>query len=297
MVMKRRLPYLREFAFIGDIAKTVKTGPAVIKGIGDDCAVLTYKKGKRLLLTTDMIIEGIHFDCKKVSPFSIGRKALAVNISDIAACGGIPKWAVVSIGMPRYTDSSYAYEVFKGINRLARTFGIDLVGGDTNCSKKLVLSITLLGEALKTELVFRRGARQADVLVITGSLDGRPDHLGFMPRLKESRFIVKELMPTAMIDISDGLLSDLGHILEESQKGALLYESLIPVDGKGLPITRVINTGEQFELLFTMPKGMMHLIPRGFHVIGEISGDTPIITFVRRSGQRKILSPKGYTHF
>ena len=295
--MKRRLSDKGEFALIESIAKTVKTGPSVIKGIGDDCAVLEYKKNKYLLFTTDMIIEGVHFDRKKASPLSIGHKALAVNISDIAACGGTPKWAVVSAGIPKYIANSYANDIYRGINNLAQKFGIDLVGGDTNRSEKLVLSIALLGEVLKDELVLRQGAQQGDSLVITGPLREKPDHLGFIPKIKESRFIAKKLMPTAMIDISDGLLSDLEHILKKSQKGAFLYESLIPIGGKKAPVKKVINIGEQFELLFTMPKGMLKFIPKSFYVIGEISGSRPSITFVGRSGKRKKISPRGYTHF
>jgi thiamine-monophosphate kinase len=295
--MKRRLSDIGEFRFIDNIAKSIKIGPSVIKGIGDDCAVLRYKKNKYLLFTTDMIIDGVHFDRKKASPLSIGHKALAVNISDIAACGGIPRWAVVSAGIPKNIGSSYAYDIYKGINTLARKFNIDLVGGDTNRSEKLTLSITLLGEVLKRELILRQGAKEGDSLVLTGPLCEKPAHLEFLPRLKEARFIVKELMPTSMIDISDGLLSDLEHILEKSRKGAFIYESLIPVSGKKTSIKKIINTGEQFELLFTMPKRMLRFMPKGFYVVGEISGDSPYITFVGRSGERKRITPKGHIHF
>jgi thiamine-monophosphate kinase len=295
--MKKYISDIGEFDLIKDIARKIKIGPSVVKGIGDDCAVLNYKKNKYLLFTTDMIIDGVHFDIKKAPAKLIGHKALAVNISDIAACGGIPKWAVVSAGMPKNTDSVYAYDIYKGINNLARKFSIDLVGGDTNSSEKLTLSIALLGEALKDELILRGGAQEGDSLVITGPLREKPPHLEFMPRLKESSFIVKNLMPTAMIDISDGLLSDLGHILKESQKGAFIYESLIPVNGGRASVKKIINTGEQFELLFTTPKNMIEFIPRGFYVIGEILGNRPAITFVERSGRRKKVCPEGYTHF
>jgi thiamine-monophosphate kinase len=295
--MRKHLSDIGEFALIENIAKKIKTGPSVVKGIGDDCAVLSYKKNKYLLFTTDMVIDGVHFDIKKVPAKLIGHKALAVNISDIAACGGTPKWAVVSAGIPKNTDSLYAYDIYKGINNLARKFSIDLVGGDTNSSEKLTISIALLGEALKDELVLRRGAQEGDSLVITGPLCEKPSHLEFMPRLKESGFIVKNLMPTAMIDISDGLLSDLGHILKESQKGAFIYESLIPVNRERVSVKRIINTGEQFELLFTMPKNMLRFMPKGFYVIGEIRGNRPSITFVGRSGRRKKVCSKGYVHF
>jgi thiamine-monophosphate kinase len=295
--MKRRLSDIGEFRLIENIAKKIKTGPSVVEGIGDDCAVLKYKKNKYLLFATDMIIDGVHFDIKKAPASSIGHKALAVNISDIAACGGIPRWAVISAGIPKNTGSSYAYDIYRGINNLARKFSIDLVGGDTNCSEKLTLSVALLGEALKEELVLRQGAKEGDSLVITGPLCEKPCHLDFLPRLRESRFIVKELMPTSMIDISDGLLPDLDHILKKSRKGACIYESLIPVIGKKASIGKLVNTGEQFELLFTMPKKMLGFMPKGFYVIGEISGDSPCITFVKRSGKRNKIIPKGYTHF
>jgi thiamine-monophosphate kinase len=295
--MKKHISDIGEFGLIEAISKSIKTGKSVVKGIGDDCAVLRYKKNKHLLFTTDMIIEAVHFDRKGATAMSIGHKALAVNISDIAACGGIPKWAVVSAGIPKHISVTYAHDIYRGISSLAQRFGIDIVGGDTNCSRKLVLSIALLGEVLKEELLMRNGAHKGDSLVITGPLNPEPDHLNFIPKVKESRFIVKELMPTSMIDISDGLLSDLRHILEKSHKGALLYESLIPVIGRNRLIRRAMNTGEQFELLFTMPKGMISYLPKEFYVIGEISDDFSDIVFVRRSGRRERIVPKGYTHF
>jgi thiamine-monophosphate kinase len=295
--MRRGAGLTGEFRFIEKIAKSIKTGPSVLNGIGDDCAVLKYKKNKHLLFTTDMIVEGVHFIKESASARSVGYKALAVNISDIAACGGIPRWAVISAGIPKETSGSYAAGIFKGINNIAQKFNIDIVGGDTNLSSRLVLSIALLGEVLKGEIVTRSGAREGDLLVVTGPICENPQHLSFIPKIKESQYIVKNLMPNAMIDISDGFLSDLEHILKKSQKGAILYESLIPVKGKKSSIIRVLNTGEQFQLIFTMPKNMLTSMPKSFYVVGEISGAKPVITFVECSGRRKKIHSKGYRHF
>jgi thiamine-monophosphate kinase len=295
--MRRGVGLMGEFRFIEKIENTIKTGPSVISGIGDDCAVLEYKKNKHLLLTTDMIIEGVHFAKESASAKAIGRKALAVNISDIAACGGIPRWAVISAGLPKGVSGSYAAGIYKGISELAQRFGIDIVGGDTNSSRRLVLSIALIGEVLKDEIVMRSGAQEGDLIVVTGPICESPQHLNFTPKIKESQYIVKNLMPNAMIDISDGFLSDLEHILKKSQKGAIIYESLIPVRGRKSNFIRTLNTGEQFQLIFAMPKNMLTHMPKSFYAVGEISGANPVITFVGCSGRRKTIQPKGYRHF
>jgi len=295
--MKNRLSGNGEFGFIEKIRKISKAGPSVIKGIGDDCAVLRYKKDKHLLLATDMLVEGVHFTLKKASPEAVGHKALAVNISDIAACGGIPKYAVVSAGMPSVTSHNYAVRLYKGIENLARYFKMDIVGGDTNFSKKLIISIAVLGEVPKRDLLLRSGAKNKDAIVLSGPLFKKPDHLMFMPKIEKSQLIVKYLSPSAMIDISDGLLSDLSHILEDSDKGALIYESLIPCKDKKYSLNNLLNTGEQFELLFTMPADRLKMLPKGFYPIGEISHGKEGITLVDSSGKKKRVSLKGYTHF
>jgi thiamine-monophosphate kinase len=295
--MKKSLSDIGEFKFIENISKDISRGFSVIKGIGDDCAVLKYTKAKHLLFTTDVIVEDVHFIRKKVSPRSIGHKALAVNISDIAACGGMPKWAVVSAGLPRSITDSYARCIYKGMNELANRFGIGLVGGDTSVSDKIFLSIALLGEAKAGGVIMRNGAKEGEAIVITGPIGLKPDHLGFIPRIRESQFIVKNLSPGAMIDISDGLLQDLGHILKSSQKGAYLYKPLIPVSCPGKDMIKALNTGEQFELIFTMPKEKIHLLPKGFYVIGEIIKQRPFIYMVDNIGTRKRIMPKGYAHF
>lgn len=295
--MKKVLSGIGEFGFINRIAGITHGNASVIKGIGDDCAVLRYKNDRYLLITTDMIIEGVHFLKAGTAPESIGHKALAVNISDIAACAGIPKWAVVSMGIPAKTPSDYAVKIYKGLERLARYFKVALVGGDTNASEDIVISVTVAGEVSKKDLVLRSGAKEKDAIVMSGKLCAKPEHMRFLPRLKQSRFIARRLMPTAMIDISDGLLSDLNHIVKGSRKKAVLYEPLIPFKGKRRRIKELLNRGEQFELLFTMPAKMLKFLPRGFYPIGEMVRGRPEIVYVEGSGSRRVIEPKGYTHF
>jgi thiamine-monophosphate kinase len=222
---------------------------------------------------------------------------LAVNISDIASCGGVPKWAVVALGLPPAVKGSFVRGIYKGICRLAGQFNIDIVGGDMNRCPKITISIALLGEVASDELVTRGGARDGDLLVLTGPLSARPDHLCFLPKIRESRFIVKNLMPTAMIDVSDGLLSDLAHILKMSGKKAVLYEKSIPLAGRVGYVDRVLKTGEQFQLMFTMPRRKARHCPDNFFIIGHIAKGKPSITIIGSSGRRRRLSPGGYAHF
>ena len=136
---------LGEFALIDVLKKNMTVNKSVFKGIGDDCAVLQYKSNKYLLLTSDMIIEDVHFKKNNAPAWKIGHKAMAVNISDIAACGGKPKWAVVSIGLPRNTDALFVKKLYAGIEKISSKYDIVVVGGDTNASKKIHISIALLG--------------------------------------------------------------------------------------------------------------------------------------------------------
>ncbi|MFC1806760.1 thiamine-monophosphate kinase [Candidatus Omnitrophota bacterium] len=287
---------MNEFDIINKITRGIRTDSSVIKGVGDDCAVIKFTNREHLLCATDMIIEGVHFK-KNAAPESIGHKALAVNISDIAACGGIPKWAVVSVGFPKNIKYGYIDRVFKGLRRLAGRYDINIVGGDTNSSNKIIVSVTLLGVVKTNHLVLRSTAKDKDAIVITGALKSRPDDLTFIPRLKESRKLVKDLKINSMIDISDGFLSDLTHVLESSNKSAIIYESLIPNISKRLPASKLLNTGEQFDLLFTIPKSQIKKLPNHCIVVGEIVDGNKEITLVTREGRRSRVKPLGYRHF
>ncbi|MDE2027389.1 MAG: thiamine-phosphate kinase [Candidatus Omnitrophica bacterium] len=245
---------LGEFGLIETLKKHAPVSKAVIKGIGDDAAVLPYSQSRYLLFTTDMLAEGIHFT-RRMAPQAIGHKAMACNISDIAAMGGYPTFAVVSIGVPKALPVRFVKEIYQGMERLAKAFNVSIVGGDTIKSDKIVINVALLGLVEKKNLVTRSGARPEDWIFVTGALGGSlksGHHLNFTPRLDQARFLVRKFKPSAMIDISDGLSGDLGHILKASGVGAFLDYHLIPRN-KGAALPQALNDGEDFELLFTLP--------------------------------------------
>jgi len=248
-----KISQLGEFGLIDALKKFAPSSKAVIKGIGDDAAVLPFSKSEYLLFTTDMLAEGTHFT-RRMSPQLIGHKALACNISDIAAMGGYPTFAVVSIGIPKNLPVRFVEEMYKGIQLLAQSFNVSIVGGDTIKTDKIIINIALLGLVEKKFLVTREGARPDDWVFVTGPLgnslkSGR--HLNFLPRLAQARFLVEKFKPSAMMDISDGLAGDLNHILKASQVGACLDYASIPRQ-RGASLSQALNDGEDFELLFTL---------------------------------------------
>ena len=181
-----------EFGLIERIKKAIKTDTSVIKGPGDDCAVLKFDKNNYQLFTCDMIVEGVDFTLKD-NPYLIGRKSLAVSISDIAACAGLPRYCVVSLGMPKETPVKFIDNLLKGILTLAKKYNINLVGGDLSRAKQLTIDVSMLGVVEKKNLVLRSTAKVGDVIFVTGRLGGSISgkHLRFTPRLKEARFLTK----------------------------------------------------------------------------------------------------------
>lgn len=305
--MGKKLSQLGEFGLIGLIQKNVHSTSDVIRGIGDDAAVLSSSKARGdfyQLLTTDMMVEDVHFT-KEVKAYLIGHKALACNISDIAAMGGLPTAAVVSLGVPSDLENRFVKEIYRGINHLAKQFNVAIVGGDTVKSEKMVINIALLGVVKKNELVTRAGARSGDMIFVTGPL-GRSfetdKHLSFTPRIAQSQFLVKRFKPTAMIDISDGLTADLGHILARSNVGACLYEERIPKT-KNAALPEALSDGEDYELLFTLSKNDAQILlrmkqkPFRFYQIGEIVESKKSLALVKKDASKQIISPKGFTHF
>jgi thiamine-monophosphate kinase len=296
---------LSEFKLIGVIKRSAAFRPDVIVGIGDDTAVLPHSSSKYLLLTTDMTAEGVHFK-KGSQAAGIGHKALARNISDIAAMGGVPTYTVVSIGLPKRTPQRFVDGLYSGINTLARRFNIAVVGGDTIASPHVVVNIALLGEVRKKDLVLRRGAKPGDLIFVTGPL-GRAwktdKHLTFTPRLREAGFLVERFKPNAMIDISDGLAGDLGHILEQSSVGAVLFEEQIPCSA-GAGLNNALYDGEDFELLFTLnpakAKALLSWQEKSrrwfFYLVGEITKESGL-RLLKADGGTKSLKVKGFTHF
>ena len=285
-----------EFGLIKRIAKAEKISDKdVIAGIGDDAAVLKYKKNLYLLLTTDILIEDVHFN-QKATPFQIGWKALAVNISDIAAMGGIPRYALVSLGLRKEIPIKFVDEIYQGIRTLAKKFDVQILGGDTVSSSKIVINIALTGEVEKSCLTLRKGAKIGDKIYVTrrlgGSITGK--HLSFIPRVKEARYLVKNAHPTAMIDISDGLISDLKRICEASNVGARIEQEKVPVSKEANSLENALTAGEDFELLFTVSEKYNHPV-YPITQIGEITKKEIILL----DKDKKIVHLKetGFDHF
>ena len=248
-----KISKLGEFGLIDALKKYAPVSKAVIKGIGDDAAVLPYSKKEYLLLTTDMLCEDTHFT-RRMPPQAIGHKALACSISDIAAMGGWPTFAVISIGIPKNLSVRFIKGVYKGMRRTARDFNVSIVGGDTIKTDKMVINVALLGMVEKKYLTTRDGAKAGDRIFVTGPLGGSLKsgrHLNFCPRLVQARFLVEKFRPSAMMDISDGLSGDLNHILKAGRVGARLDDAAIPRH-KGVSLFQALNDGEDFELLFTL---------------------------------------------
>lgn len=306
--MKKTLIHLGEFGIIDKIRRSTRVNEKKVRvGIGDDTAVLFFNPNKELLFTTDMLIENRHFRLSEATAFEIGRKALAVNLSDIAAMGGTPCHAVIAVGLPKKLSKNFAGDLYSGIQSLARQFNVSIVGGDTNQSDYLVLSVALMGEAEKNKSILRSGAKIGDIVFVTGSLGGSYEskkHLNFMPRIYESQFLVSNFKINAMMDISDGLSSDLYRMSEESKVGFRIMREALPFSNKKLSINNVLNDGEDFELLFTMsPREAQKFIlkkkPKNltpFHVIGIVTSANKKIKLVDAS-KETIIHQQGFNHF
>lgn len=266
-----------EFTLIERFRSAAMNDPTVLLGIGDDCAAL-QANGRDWLVAADMLLEGVHFEWSTATPFEVGRKALGVNLSDIAAMAGLPKYAVVSLAIPKSAAAPLATELFAGLNDIASEFGVSIVGGDTNSwNGPLIVNVTILGEAHERGVVKRAGAQAGDAIFVTGSLGcsllGK--HLRVEPRVHEARRLHEEVELHSMLDISDGLVADLYHILEESRVGAQLWADQIPISeaaqqmatrqlsesgSEAQPtgsetrsaLDRALGDGEDFELLFTV---------------------------------------------
>ncbi len=296
------LKNLGEFGLINRIRKLIKTDSSVVKGTGDDCAVLKFDRNKYQLFTCDMIVENTDFTLKD-SPYLIGRKAIAISVSDIAACAGLPRYCLVSLGMSGNTSVEFIDKILKGMLSLAKKYNINLVGGDISRARQLTIDVSMLGIVEKKNLTLRSGAKIGDIIFVTGELGGSilGKHLRFIPRLKEARFLVKNFKVNSMIDISDGLTQDLGHILEESSTGAIIYEDLIPISKQARNLNEALYMGEDFELLFTMShtesRRLLAKAKNNFRAIGEITDKTYGLRLVDKRGKEKIIKPKGFQHF
>lgn len=291
-----------EFGLIERFRKAIKLDSSVVKGSGDDCAVIKFDKNNYLLFTCDMIVENVDFLTHDKQEY-IGRKALAVSLSDIAACGGIPRYCLVSLGIPKGMSLKKIDKISRGMFGLAKEYKVNIVGGDLSRANCLTIDISMLGTVEKKYLCTRDGARPGDIIFVTGDLGGsiRGKHLEFTPRLKEARFLVKNFKVNSMIDISDGLTQDLGHILRESRAGAIIYEDLIPISQDARSLEEALFMGEDFELLFTLScveaKKLLDKRLNKFRPIGEIVERKYGLRLIDKRNRERMVKPKGYRHF
>jgi thiamine-monophosphate kinase len=300
-----------EFAFIDWLRQRTPTAAQVRIGPGDDAALLDWPAGVGCLATTDMLLEGSCFLLAEAGPRRVGRKAMSVNLSDIAAMAGVPTAALVSVGLPRRGGRALAEALYLGLREVADAFGVAVVGGDTNSwDGSLVLNVTVLGEATPRGAVRRNGARPGDWLLVTGPLGGSilGKHLDFTPRVTEALRLHEAAPLHAMIDISDGLAKDLWHICEESGCGAVLQAESIPIadaargmqDGR-TPLEHALGDGEDFELVFAVaPADGRKLLETqpvpGITLtrIGECVAEKGL--WLEQGGERRPLPPRGYAH-
>ncbi len=305
---------MTEFDLIGRIKALATSHPAVRIGIGDDCAALRVSAGAELLVTTDMLMDGRHFRLDEAGSERVGYKALAVNLSDVAAMAGTPVAAFVAVALPWRNPADLAEGLLRGMAPLAERFGVALAGGDTNAwDGPLVVCITLLGESNPPGPVTRGGAEVGDVILVTGPLGGSllGRHLEPLPRIAEAIALQRAATLHAMIDLSDGLASDLGHILEASGGlGAILDADAIPIhpdartlaarDGRG-PLDHALNDGEDFELCLTLGAAQAQALvacpPSGVWLqrVGVVT-DEPGQWLVHGDGSRSRLIAKGFDH-
>jgi thiamine-monophosphate kinase len=326
-----RVNQIGEFGLIDLIKKRIfSKDRQVIVNIGDDAAVIKSSPDRLLIFTTDTLVERIHFDLSYFTFEEIGWKAMVANLSDIAAMGGLPKYALVTVGLPKSMRSEDVLSIYKGMSKIAWNYDCKIIGGDTTLvPKNLFISIALLGEVKRKFLTTRRGAKKGNLICVTGELGeaqagfeylkryGRQKrsfvqkHLKPYPRINEARTLVKDLKINSMIDISDGLSSELFHLAEESRLGAVIYEEQIPMSAKCVklapllnrsPLSYALSSGEEYELLFTIDKREQTKIDRikrqvNISVIGEMVEKSRGVKLVQKTGSSKSLKKTGFVHF
>ncbi len=288
-----------EFDLIDWIRINQAKSPLISTGIGDDLAVLNWPANDLLLVGVDQVIDGVHFDSSVHSPEQIGRKAMNRNLSDCAAMGCLPAAAVVAVALPKTASIEYAKRLYAGLREAGDAFECPIVGGDTaSWDGKLVIGVTILGRSGGVRPVTRAGARAGNEIYVTGPLGGSSlgRHLTFVPPVALGRKLAG--VATAMIDLSDGLSRDLGHICRSSGVGAIVEANLLPIHPDAVELSHrdglsalehALNDGEDYELLLTGPAGIAGAIR-----IGRIVGEPGI--YLMESGAMRPLEPRGWQH-
>ena len=340
-VQRKEIQELGEFGLLKNLTESLQyTQPGTIYGVGDDAAVLGEGEIKTLV-STDMLIEGVHFDLSFHPLKHLGYKAVAVNISDIAAMNGTATHILVSMGLSSRFSLQAVQELYEGIRLACRHYGVDLVGGDTSSSRSgLVLSVTAIGQAHEEDIVYRKGASVDELLCVSGDLGAAYMGLQLLEREKqvflanpemqpdleghdyilqrqlkpEARIdIIKKLKeagirPTSMIDVSDGLASEIFHLCEHSNTGMAIYENKLPIDPLTVstaekfnmePLTCALNGGEDYELLFTVKQNdfeKIREIPE-VSVIGHVTPASAGKVVVTANDNQFELKAQGWQHF
>jgi thiamine-monophosphate kinase len=338
---KTNIEELGEFGLINHLTKNIKLSQqSTLKGVGDDAAVLDFK-GKKALVSTDMLLEGIHFDLAYTPLKHLGYKAVQVNLSDIYAMNGTAAQVTVSIGISSKFPLEAVEELYEGIYLACEKYNVDLIGGDTTSSKQgLVISVTAIGYANEKDITYRNGAEEGDLICVSGDLGGAYvglqllerekliylENPNIQPDLEGKDYIVErqlkpearrdivdllkgiEVKPTSMIDVSDGLASEILHICKQSNKGCNLYEDKIPLDPMTYETAREFNLdptvcalsgGEDYELLFTVKQADYDKIKFKMDVtiIGYITEPNAGCNLVTKSGNVHPLKAQGWNAF
>lgn len=329
-----------EFGLIDRLTEGLKpVNSSTLKGVGDDCAVVSYPDTD-VLVSTDLLVEGVHFDLTYVPLKHLGYKAAVVNFSDLYAMNATPRQITVGLAISSRFTVEHIEELYSGIRLACELYGVDLVGGDTTASRSgLVISVTCIGDAKKDNIVYRNGAKDTDLICVTGDLgaaymglqllerekrvgqgekDFQPDFAGkeylierqLKPEARRDiieEFAKHDIVPTSMMDISDGLSSELIHICKDSSVGCRVYEERLPIDYQTAVMaeeinmnlaTAALNGGEDYELLFTVPLHLHDEIKKikGVSVIGYITKPELGCALITRDGTEMELKAQGFNH-
>ena len=285
--------------------RTRRQGWRVEVGIGDDAAILRSPGNRLLLFASDMIVEGVHFRRQTVPARWIGWKALAANVSDVAAMGGLPFAAVVSLGVPRTTPLRFIDDVYDGLARCANRFDVTIAGGDTVRASHVTVDVAILGTVEREHVTLRSGARVGDVLFVTGRLGGSlrsGRHARFLPRVREAQALVRRVKVHAMMDLSDGLASDLWQMSRASRARLRIRRAAVPVLRSAGSIEHALMDGEDFELLFAVSRREAARVPGRIGScpvtrIGAVIGRGVAVEQEYPDGRVRPLVPTGFRHF